>query len=718
MKSVISRMMREFELLDEFDASKGGMEEEAAAEDLEEDEEEEEGEDVSAPIEAVLISPRPAPGFLNQQASSVGFQLPTMDRSNRSLTRVPSEVWQRSWLTRLSLSRNSITVLDGNRLAQQLPNLTILDLSYNSLSSLELQSNLLKELRLNGCPLESLELQCGRLELLLLDGCRLKSLDSLAGLSGLATLSLAGAKIRETLVLPNSLTRLDVSNNVHLTALPDLPPCLVSLSCADNPQIKQLLGLPSSLESCFAARCGLEKVDLHGAVALRDLDVSWNLLTSFEASAELRRLNLSHNANLGTVQLSTLLEELNVDHCNFSSFDFLPDSLVKFRSSCCFELKRIAMLPPKLSFFSCCFCPLLETLPDIPVSLSTFWVAHCPKLQLRIPDALIELTNLFISRSPGVVPPVKLPASLSVLRATHCPHLLDLTVASELEVVDVSNSMRGVGPASDWAEACREVQSSADWLQARNAHIWNGPASRTGAASTVGDRPSYEDAWGWNDRGMAVLCDGHAGKESADLACSALLESVSEDLEAAIRAADERVKSGLPASARHSGSTVVVAQMTESLLAIANVGDARAVLVSADKAVRRLSVDHKPEKEEDRIRKAGGWVENGRVNGVLGESVFLFVFFVYFLKGVSRAVGDFYLRPAVVCEPFVSSSISLPGECRLLLGCDGVFDEMPDDLAGILVMSGGDCQEAAERVRDAAIALGSSDNISAIVISL
>ena len=60
---------------------------------------------------------------------------------------------------------------------------------------------------------------------------------------------------------------------------------------------------------------------------------------------------------------------------------------------------------------------------------------------------------------------------------------------------------------------------------------------------------------------------------------------------------------------------------------IANAGDCRAVAVTYSGEIKRLTTDHKPfvASEEERINKAGGFVEYGRVNGCLN---------------LSRAIGD------------------------------------------------------------------------------
>lgn len=67
--------------------------------------------------------------------------------------------------------------------------------------------------------------------------------------------------------------------------------------------------------------------------------------------------------------------------------------------------------------------------------------------------------------------------------------------------------------------------------------------------------------------------------------------------------------------------------MTPDKYIVANAGDSRSVLCRSGKAID-LSKDHKPEDktEEDRIRKAGGTITMGRVNGGLN---------------LTRSFGDF-----------------------------------------------------------------------------
>lgn len=70
------------------------------------------------------------------------------------------------------------------------------------------------------------------------------------------------------------------------------------------------------------------------------------------------------------------------------------------------------------------------------------------------------------------------------------------------------------------------------------------------------------------------------------------------------------------------GCTANVTLMYKSTLYVANAGDSRCVLSAAGGKSHDLSTDHKPDDEIElnRIKKAGGSVTNGRVNGSLNLS--------------------------------------------------------------------------------------------------
>nr|AUH15208.1 protein phosphatase 2C-1 [Gerbera jamesonii] len=172
------------------------------------------------------------------------------------------------------------------------------------------------------------------------------------------------------------------------------------------------------------------------------------------------------------------------------------------------------------------------------------------------------------------------------------------------------------------------------------------------------------------------------------------------------------------------GSTAVVSLVTEEHIIVANCGDSRAVLCRNGKAVP-LSVDHKPDREDERARieACGGrimFANGARVEGVLA---------------MSRAIGDRFLKQMVTSEPEYSITKREAGDTSLILASDGLWDVLSSELACEVVQK---CLQENEsldmgrrgpsnpsRSSSAAallvrLAMGrqSNDNISVIVVDL
>lgn len=117
-----------------------------------------------------------------------------------------------------------------------------------------------------------------------------------------------------------------------------------------------------------------------------------------------------------------------------------------------------------------------------------------------------------------------------------------------------------------------------------------------------------------------------------------------------------------------AGCTAVVVLIVGTRLFAANAGDSRAVLARGGRAVE-LTTDHKPDmpSERDRIIRAGGRVEDGRVMGNIN---------------LSRSIGDFEYknmkRPPsehmITALPEVRTVELNSQDDFLVLACDGIWD--------------------------------------------
>ncbi|KAJ2424457.1 phosphatase 2C [Coemansia sp. RSA 2531] len=225
---------------------------------------------------------------------------------------------------------------------------------------------------------------------------------------------------------------------------------------------------------------------------------------------------------------------------------------------------------------------------------------------------------------------------------------------------------------------------------------------------------------------MAVF-DGHAGRQAAQWCgenfANVFLQMkqehsslpVPEIFNLAFIEADRRLATDLKT---HSGCTAAVAylQVKESVagdnattrqrtLYCANVGDARAVLSRAGTAVR-LTYDHKGDDVHEctRISESGGYVFNGRVNGILA---------------VTRALGDSSLKQFVIGNPYTTETILDDADDVLILACDGLWDVCSDQEAVDLVRSmDSHPTHTSQMLLEYALSNESMDNITTMVFRL
>jgi serine/threonine protein phosphatase PrpC len=117
------------------------------------------------------------------------------------------------------------------------------------------------------------------------------------------------------------------------------------------------------------------------------------------------------------------------------------------------------------------------------------------------------------------------------------------------------------------------------------------------------------------------------------------------------------------------GCTACVGLITKDTIYCANSGDSRCVLARGTQAVE-LSEDHKPDNagELKRIEAAGGFVEDGRVRGILS---------------LSRALGDMEYKmnkkigveaQMITCVPEIRKQSISPDDKFMIIACDGIWD--------------------------------------------
>ncbi|KAK8767051.1 hypothetical protein V5799_006163 [Amblyomma americanum] len=220
-----------------------------------------------------------------------------------------------------------------------------------------------------------------------------------------------------------------------------------------------------------------------------------------------------------------------------------------------------------------------------------------------------------------------------------------------------------------------------------------------------------------------AVFDGHAGVEAADYATAHLHRNIAAQpdfvtdpvnaMREGFKVTDRNFLQRSSKEGLKSGCTAVCCLVREQRqLVVGWLGDSQAILVRKGVPMQ-LVVPHKPEREDERkrIEELGGLVllmGIWRVNGTLG---------------VSRAIGDAEHKPYVTSDPDVIS-LDLDGtEDFLVLGCDGLWDQLsPQDVAARVYHAVLDDPESAPYVSHTLVQgardLGSSDNITAVVVFL
>ena len=151
------------------------------------------------------------------------------------------------------------------------------------------------------------------------------------------------------------------------------------------------------------------------------------------------------------------------------------------------------------------------------------------------------------------------------------------------------------------------------------------------------------------------------------------------------------------------GNTATVVFINNKLLYCANVGDSSCALLG--KTNEFITVEHKctNKNEMKRIEKEGGKIIDDRLGGILA---------------VSRGLGDFDLKTkGLSCEPNIVKKLIDHNLNYCVLASDGVWDVLSPDEVSKLIQNK-KLDDMAKTIVKTAMARGSEDNISCIVVEL
>lgn len=226
-----------------------------------------------------------------------------------------------------------------------------------------------------------------------------------------------------------------------------------------------------------------------------------------------------------------------------------------------------------------------------------------------------------------------------------------------------------------------------------------------------------------NNVNYTIYCifDGHGGDQAAQFCVDHLpdliksnhnfKDSPSKALFESFLSVDESFSKLAKSYNFECGTTANVIVTNGTSITVANTGDSRSILIKDNGSYELLSIDHKPnrEDEKERIEKSGGRVISiftvARVQGLLA---------------VSRAIGDVPLKPYVIADPEIINKIRSENDLCIIMGSDGLWDVISNGLAGIiarkiLISENGSCEMLSDYLVKLALEKESSDNVYIII---
>lgn len=88
------------------------------------------------------------------------------------------------------------------------------------------------------------------------------------------------------------------------------------------------------------------------------------------------------------------------------------------------------------------------------------------------------------------------------------------------------------------------------------------------------------------------------------------------------------------------------------------------------------------------------------------------------MLAVSRAVGDYYLKPFVSGQPDLTCHKRTAADRFLVLASDGLWDEVSNKEVAKILLNSENAQAGAQELVRLAYAKGSEDNISVVVVPM
>lgn len=681
-------------------------------------------------------------GSLPDKPPTFSNSLRVFSLEGNHIVNIPDWIFLMPELTEISLYSNEINSISFPLNSHLIK---IINLSYNPIVEVTSDSNFnvqllnLTQTRLNKIP----DLYLTSLKTLILSRCCIEGeldyeifpelasldvsfnkIDSLSekfvqSCKNLYSLNLSNnciTQIPESFECPSNITRIDLSNN-NLTNLP-------------IPFLKS-----STIEHLNLSHNQLRSLEPFKFRQLRYFSLSHNQLTelpdSFDSSSFLTQLHLAFNKLTDlphSLSACCYLSDLN---CTSNLFTHVPRVVFSLGSlkSLVFSGNVLTTIPVSLNALLTLttFDFSNNNLTSIPSFLSnmndlksiSFSHNRISKVDIVFPSKLQSLDLSFnciedINLNPL---PQLINLSLQYNKISKMPNLKDFP---SLQFFSIAFNNFSEDVLLEIIQNCTaefEVFGNMNHVHMPSNSPVHSPSVHPsnhygiGIASTMGIRPTMEDAFtisSTDTYDLFFIFDGHAGSQASRLLADYLDQTHIDmnNIESSLIQTLDELNENIKKHHINDGSTAagVFVSYHDRMIYAVGIGDSRVLSVSNDDFTQ-LTVDQKPLvlSEYKRLKNLGLFISpEGRIDRKLA---------------VSRSFGDFWLSSnGLYVEPEVMKIPIKENDIGIIIACDGLWDVVSNAAATEVLRKAENASDAAVALKNLAIASGSQDNVSVLVV--
>ena len=625
-------------------------------------------------------------------------------------------------LVKLNLARNNLKIIPD--LKNFAPKLKILNISDNFFNSFVMPPSKIEEYNIRGNNLTSIP-------------------DSISSFKCLRVLNVSNNKITHIPQLPESLEVFHFHENeiksIANSNLPKLTQSYIRCNPLENfPPFSE-----NQVKDVSAKHCKIKNFDIRNlSNTAINIDLSFNILESIpnEISSlrALQKLNLAYNQiktvspSIGSIKmlkvlnltsnkvkelpkLPPTLEELYIGSCGIDDLT-TPLSTAKNLTSLIAPNNSIKSLPQlNLLRYLNISRNQLEEFPNVATKYIILFdvsynnIREFPEIEFPRAEEIDVSGNKLVDFTLDVH---TLMPKIQLLKLNDNPlkGKYDKDNFKGIDMLDISKTkivFKEEPEVNQMFVSERKKQYVSKSIYEVSFLPWMGYSETKGVRKTMEDSIILKTRIAKNIDVYGVF-DGHGGTKSSRygsyFAGNAFISKYATFNTTFVELIFQKLADELRMQSYNDGTTMAFAAFNGEKAIIAHLGDARLIVIDKDGNVKFSTQDHKPfyRREFERIHLNGGRVVNDRIHGLLAPA---------------RTFGDEAIQ-GNSNEPEINEIDIGKNDKWIIVGCDGLFDVLPNDVIGTLSKEAESADKFTNLLRNLALSLQSDDNITVLAIDI